>query len=109
MKTTHKCPKCEHRRIWVVDPIALRVSAEEVTQLALASAVVTDTTSGGPATRALFGDVERTVTGGRLEAFVCASCGYTEWYAGQLDALETIAKQSDAVRLIDRGSTQAFR
>lgn len=88
MRNAMTCPKCRGRRIWRVE----RFRTES------------DNTSGW-VLPVVYG--RRTATGGELsagtfDAWICATCGYTEWYAS---GLEGLTPDPDAgVHLIDAAS-----
>jgi predicted nucleic-acid-binding Zn-ribbon protein len=79
MRTSRRCVKCQCPRLWHIDPVLLpdtdsRNSVEllpGITRLASGSAVGTDL---GKRTEA-----------GRFEVWICTACGYTEWYAHQVN------------------------
>ena len=100
MKTTETCPKCECRRLFVIEQVtqavhdARNVVPMNVTTLAMASAY------------AGVADDNQTRAGiGSFEAWVCSKCGYTEWYTkGAVPALEHhVAQRGRGVRLVDGG------
>ncbi|MBK7400817.1 MAG: hypothetical protein IPJ34_32335 [Myxococcales bacterium] len=99
MKTTETCPKCECRRLFVIEQVtqavhdARNVVPMNVTTLAMASAY------------AGVADDNQTRAGiGSFEAWVCSKCGYTEWYARDaVTALDWyVARKGPGVRVVDR-------
>ena len=52
----------------------------------------------------MFGEVVETkiAEAGRFEVWICAACGYSEWYATRLEELAVLAATTGSVRLIDR-------
>lgn len=97
MKTTLTCPKCNHRAIWVIDPVTQPNDPSHAIERFV---VVARETSPGV----------RSVAG-RYEVFVCAGCGYTEWYAKDLANLQYFAADpSYGVRLLEGGGSHgAYR
>jgi predicted nucleic-acid-binding Zn-ribbon protein len=85
MKSSLICPKCRSRRLWQI---------EEVRQLQPGNieAMVMSVTA-----------VDGNVEAGRFEAWVCAECGFTEWYAKEANAelARLAAFPYSGVRLID--------
>ena len=71
MKGSHTCPKCRHRKIWVVPTIEL---AREIKR-SLDLATMARLRIGG--SREV---IARDPVQG-FEAYVCAQCGFTEHYA----------------------------
>lgn len=71
MRTSHVCPKCAHREVLFVPRIADRDDRDAVHPLML-HVVNLD-----------WRDVEV----GRLEAYVCRGCGFTELYTSQASTL----------------------
>lgn len=64
MKQQRQCPKCESCKLWVINPVA----REHVTECTLTE----------PLGRFSSG---ATVRVGTFEAWICVACGFTEWYA----------------------------
>jgi len=47
---------------------------------------------------------------GRYETWICAGCGYTEWYAKDYKALlEKLAQTNDGVRVATPGAASPYR
>jgi predicted nucleic-acid-binding Zn-ribbon protein len=101
MRTSETCPKCGSRKIYVVDdvhhahpehgyPMRFRVTSARLHP------------SGVPAPD----DHPTWVSAGQWQIYVCARCGYTEWYAHALRELATLADTTGAVRVIDRSSEE---
>jgi predicted nucleic-acid-binding Zn-ribbon protein len=82
MKRSLTCPKCQHRKLWVVPQVDLARQIE----VAL-PADIAERFGKGPGGRPLTARKEDDVHG--LEAYVCAQCGYSEMWA---TSLEYIAK-----------------
>lgn len=86
-----RCPKCNGRRIWRIQEFQTE----------------SDTTKGWTLP-VVYG--RRTATGGEqsvgtFDAWICAKCGYTEWYASGLEALT--ADPDKGVHLIDAEPPEA--
>ncbi|WP_437905595.1 hypothetical protein WME95_46185 [Sorangium sp. So ce327] len=85
MKTSRQCPKCQSRKLWVVERVEqpdceyAKTNPLHVTS----KYVLTGTTEVVGAATAL-------VKAGTFETWICALCGFTEWYAR--DANEALAK-----------------
>ncbi|MEO8704444.1 MAG: hypothetical protein ABI867_30605 [Kofleriaceae bacterium] len=86
MKGSHACPKCQHRKLWVIRPVDLarRITHrfDPVTLAKLGLGHLRDTTTEAP------------VHG--FEAYVCARCGFTEMYATSFDEIEKVGTLVDA-------------
>ena len=90
MRTTATCPKCSGKKIVVTE---LRHPASETGRIVPIPVAACEA-------RSLFGLGDDVV--GRFESWICAACGYTEFYAkdfGDVDKLA--AKHSDDVRIVD--------
>jgi len=94
MKEHEKCPKCGARKIYVVSEVSLLSDGHEVVALpvALASRWMEGVLTGGST---------KILKGGHFQAWVCANCGFTEWYAQKLHQLDRLAEVTSAVRIID--------
>jgi len=90
MKPTQRCPKCNGRRLWVIDP--LRVPTESATGAVLPLV---------PHQGKVGGFLQLTALNpvGKLELFVCARCGYSELWAGEIARLAP--DPENGVRLLD--------
>ena len=93
MKSSGRCPSCDCRRVWVIDPLNTIDESDELQHLPLAAAMI----DGEP------------YWAGALEARVCDDCGYTELYGQRLDKLAKLAKHTPAVRLQDATQTASHR
>lgn len=71
MRKTLQCPKCDGRKLWRVEAMRDRGHFNQLHPL---SVVLQQGTWKEKAT-------------GWFETFICAGCGYTEWYANGLDGL----------------------
>jgi predicted nucleic-acid-binding Zn-ribbon protein len=92
MKGSHTCPKCRHRKIWVVPTVEL---AREIKR-SLDLATMARLRIGG--SREV---IARDPVQG-FEAYVCAQCGYTEHYA-------TAWKEIERVGTLIDGETGPYR
>jgi predicted nucleic-acid-binding Zn-ribbon protein len=75
MKHSHECPKCRSGQLWVIQEVCRK------------SERFSNVVSPVPVTAANFNahslkpDEGSAVTIGTFEAWICRSCGLTEWYA----------------------------
>lgn len=77
MKTTHRCPKCQHDRILYILQIADRYGDTSNQEQSVPMKIAHYQKSLG----SVFGlAMTTTERAGELEAGVCARCGYTEFY-----------------------------
>jgi predicted nucleic-acid-binding Zn-ribbon protein len=100
MKETRTCPKCDGRKLLVVDevrqPVTLSTGAPGAQPLYLAAVARTQKVLGLPLT-------QEVIAGGRLESWICARCGFTEWYTNGLDDLAAAAAiEGSGVRIEER-------
>lgn len=89
LKRDHVCPNCDGRKIWNVR------RAPAPGQLGYTSLPVAEIDQEGA---------------GNFETLVCAGCGYTEWYAKDIDAFGRFAGESsrfDPVALVDDAASSA--
>lgn len=95
MKNSLTCPKCQSRRLWTVERMAL--PTPETANTVFPFPVVAQEVP-----RARSDNVDR-VAGGTFSAWICAQCGYTEWYARDAAAALTKLAQTpnSGVRWID--------
>ncbi|MBW2458181.1 MAG: hypothetical protein JRI68_26995 [Deltaproteobacteria bacterium] len=96
MKESLRCPKCDSRRLWVIDP--LRVPSE-VPEGEVLRVVHHQPPDGGG-----FFAITRRHPVGHFVAYVCAACGLTEFYADDMDELEP--DPTNGVRLVDNTDPQ---
>ncbi|AUX22430.1 uncharacterized protein SOCEGT47_029330 [Sorangium cellulosum] len=98
MKTSRQCPKCQSRKLWVVHKVEQpRPEGWGTNPLHVTSQyVLTGNTDVVSAATAL-------VNAGFFEAWICAVCGFTEWYARDANnALAQLAAHpSPRVQYID--------
>ena len=86
MKKTLQCPKCDSRKLWRIETMVERGHRADQTHPMALTVEHRRWTLGEKAT-------------GTFETFICAECGYTEWYASGLDKLE--AAPGKGVHFID--------
>lgn len=91
MKRHQRCIKCNGSTLWLVDPFRVPGEAAQGHELA-----VVPHQEGERAGLFAFAKVRPV---GRFELWVCASCGYSELWAKDLEALRESV--GDGVRLID--------
>ncbi|WP_437755344.1 hypothetical protein [Sorangium sp. So ce1389] len=100
MKNSRQCPKCQSRKLWVVQRVEQPDSEYSKTNpLHVTSQyVLTGNTEPVGAATAL-------VKAGSFETWICALCGFTEWYARDANqALAQLASQPGArVHYLDGG------
>ncbi len=91
MKESLRCPKCDSRRLWVIDPLRVPGEVKEGDRLRVVNHQVPDSEG--------FFAIGRRAPVGHFVAYICASCGLSELYADDIDQLE--ADPQRGVRLID--------
>jgi predicted nucleic-acid-binding Zn-ribbon protein len=104
MKITHACPKCQSQRLWVIEEVrhAIPSTGHGSLPMPVTTGVIPD--------RRGFWDLSMTgaqyVEAGTFEAWVCYQCGFTEWYAKDVnEKLTKLAQEPGAaVRLVDATS-----
>lgn len=89
------CPKCSHTRFLVVAPFAAPDASDTWRSMTL------------PVLCGHIDDARQTA--GSFHAYVCLSCGYTEWYATSLQALEKLASRLPGCRVIEVEPPPAYR
>lgn len=101
MKTSKTCPKCQARKTYWIDRV------EQTYCDAQGSLRTFDITGAHVSTgeKAFLGGEKTSLElAGPMSAAVCASCGFTEWYATRA-ALEKLARMAGrsagAVRLVE--------
>ena len=102
MRNTLKCPKCQGRQFYEIGKCTVPAhdSSNGSEPLSVASAYLPTGNTG------FLGTEEQTRFVGQLLAWVCAGCGYTEFYVGQVAVLELMARhQAATVRAIDASTT----
>lgn len=107
MKTTGACPKCACTKIYVVDEVRqpLHEYSNTITPLRVSTFKVPCDEVGA------LGNSHRTEVGS-FEAWICASCGLTEWYAKDVvdvfDRLLALGRKVH-VRVVERDAATPFR
>lgn len=99
VKTTGTCPKCQKRKVFVIRPVQQTFCDAQGT-LRTFDLATAEVRTG---TRTIFGEQTKTEGSGPVDALVCATCGYVEWYApsSTLAKLARLAERSSVVTLID--------
>ena len=97
MKKNQRCPKCDGKRIWVVE--AFRIPTETAQGQVLP--VVPHQESGAVGFLAL----ARIKPVGQFDVYLCGGCGYSELWASGLDELR--ADPAKGVRLLDSSTEPA--
>ncbi len=108
MKISGACPKCACTKIYVVDEVRQPDvdSANVIVPLSVSTFAIAADEIGVKT-----GNSHRT-TVGTFEAWICASCGLTEWYAKDVgEAFERILAlgRKVHVRVVERAGTTPFR
>lgn len=85
MKKTLQCPKCDSRKLWRIETMQERGQYDRPAPLGVTMA------------ERRWGKAQESV--GKFETFICAGCGYTEWYAHDAAALK--ADPKNGVHFID--------
>jgi len=108
MKSSGHCPKCACGKLYVIDE--MRQPSHDSPNGIVPFNV---TTFAVPARAVgLYDSNGYRAAVGRFEAWVCASCGLTEWYAKDFaEALEAAAKHPKRldVRVVESASNGPFR
>lgn len=108
MKSSGACPKCACTKLYVVDEVR---QPESDSPNGIFPLSVTTFAIPADDTGVKTGNSYRSMVG-TFEAWVCASCGLTEWYAKNVgDAFERILAlgRKVHVRVVERPSTTPFR
>lgn len=108
MKSSGQCPKCACAKLYVVDEVRQPSpdSINGVTKMAVTCAEVPAADVG------LADDNRYRAEIGRFEAWICASCGFTEWYAKNVTAaFEHLVRlgRHVHVRVVERPAGTPFR
>lgn len=90
MKRTQQCPKCQGRRLWLIEPF--RVPSE------VAAGQTLPVLTHQPQPGGLFA-IARANPQGRFDLWVCDACGYCELWASGLSGLRH--DPAAGVRLVD--------
>lgn len=96
MRDSETCPKCHRQKIFVVKEVG-----NELTELTEAGYRERGKAVPLPVAVVELPTGRTIVQAGHFEAWVCGKCGFTEWYAQDLDAIARIAEKSSGVRVID--------
>lgn len=97
MKQSQVCPKCAGRRIWLLESFRIPAESGEATALPVVP--------HQPAERGSFFAFARLAPLGKFDVYLCASCGYSEFYARTFEGLrEDVAH---GVRLLDASPAPA--
>ena len=106
MKNSLACPKCETRRLWRIDEFAAKQPDTGVgsgkTPLRVAVGVRTPPTQEPSWFE---GDGSQWFDAGKVEAWVCAKCGYTELWSRDFGALRHLPESG--VHLVDTTPQQS--
>jgi predicted nucleic-acid-binding Zn-ribbon protein len=70
MRKNLRCPKCQHQEIWHVDTFREQVDQGDFRPL--------------PVVATRQGWWRSVAAVGEFEVFICAKCGFAEWYAKEL-------------------------
>ncbi len=97
MKNLHRCPKCDGKRIWVIEKF--RIPSESVVR-GLPLAVLPHQ----PAETASFFGLEKVNPQGQIDLYLCDGCGYSELWAEGFRGL--VASPQRGVRLLDTSDAQ---
>ena len=98
MKKLHACPKCNGRKIWVIEPFRIPDESQEGRALPLVPHQA-DQDAGS------FFRVARMRPKGEVDLLVCDAGGYSElWARGTRDLVED---PLSGVRLLDSSATKA--
>jgi predicted nucleic-acid-binding Zn-ribbon protein len=98
MKKSGECPKCQSRRIWIVDTVS-QPSSESSNGIIPMRVIARPVPSPTNVFRS---------EAGHFDAYICDGCGYTEWYATNLEQLLPLKGPSAThqVQLIDGNPTR---
>lgn len=106
MKNSRQCPKCQSRKLWAVQKVEQKdCQYAHTNPLHVTSQYILtgNTGSVGPATAL--------VNAGFFETWICAICGFTEWYARDANqALAQLMSEPGArVHYIDAAAGTPYR
>jgi predicted nucleic-acid-binding Zn-ribbon protein len=93
MKESATCPKCDGRRLWVIERFRVPSDHPEGTPL---SAVLDQPEGGG-----IFRSVRAV---GGFDMHICGDCGFSELWARDIEGL--VARPSEGVRLDDQSDPE---
>lgn len=97
VKKSHACPKCNGRKIWVLEPLRLADESKAGRPLGLVP--------HQPDVKAGFFQVERLTPRGEVDLYVCDGCGFSEMWARGVR--ELVEDPGQGVRLLDSSATKA--
>lgn len=106
MKTSKVCPKCDGRKFFHITSMK-QTYCDASTVIRTVEVFATRVPTGE---KGLLGDDKtELVSTDPFESFVCAGCGFVEWYAspGSLRVLARIAEKSSDVRVVTNESPEA--
>jgi hypothetical protein len=100
MKSSHQCPKCRGRKLWVIERVhRLDIFGKCGGRTAV---VPVSLTAGSKVERGALFDGIKNQRIGTVECWACDACGYVEYYAHGMDQLREAAKdETSGVRLVD--------
>ena len=81
LKRDKVCPQCEHRKLWHVEQVQLPQADFSNIGRGIRNRPALLPISAEGSWRGVH-------TAGQFEAFICAQCGWTEWYATGLEELK---------------------
>lgn len=108
MKTSGRCPKCECGKLYVIDEVSQPAhdSVNIIVPLSVTTLDVPASDVGLPSSNGYRAAI------GHFQAWICSSCGLTEWYAKDVvDAFEralTLGARVD-VRVATRPASEPYR
>jgi predicted nucleic-acid-binding Zn-ribbon protein len=105
MRETQVCPKCRGKRFYVMPEVTQpNINSANGTHALVPTCAWLMLGDGG-----FFSSNYRRVAAGTFEAWICAACGLTEWYAKiDPEALELL-QQARVVRVVEAPSGGPFR
>ncbi|MER7279073.1 hypothetical protein ABT369_32005 [Dactylosporangium sp. NPDC000244] len=87
MRMSRHCVKCQCPRLWQINPFM--VPDNDSSNVVLPLPGISRLHSGA----AVGAELRRRLEAGRFEVWICTACGYTEWYAFEVnDALARISQ-----------------
>lgn len=106
MRTHSRCPKCNGTKLYVCTNHQPDDDSQNFRhEMAVATVLVSKYTTGAERGNEWRSEV------GTFETWICAACGYTEWYAQDPErAMQILAKLPEAgVRIVDSSPKTPFR
>lgn len=100
MRISRTCPKCSCAKLWVIEEV--RQPAPDGEYFAVPMPV----TAAEVVTEGKWGNDSRRIRVGTFEAWICSKCGFTEWYARDVNErlAELATIPGSAVRLVEPGA-----